>query len=175
MDIPKTHNLFPESFEFQFYQAFRSLKKLGCDYFYFLGLDSGSSFRFCTHENWIELYHSENFISYDPLKRVAKHAKFIALPWEQVTHLHGKEKRTMNGRISFGLFNGLSITKNFYDKKYIFALATELKTHDLARYLLLEKIGYLEKFICDCITVFDQYSTLISVKYPIVQPMYLYN
>lgn len=181
MDICKTqnvqnpHNIFPENFELQFYQAFHPLKQLGCDYFYFLGLDSGISYRFCTHENWIDFYRTENFISDDPLKRVAEHAKFIALPWEQVTHLHGKEKRTMNGRVSFGLFNGLTITKNQYNKKYIFALATELKEHDLARYLLLEKAEKLERFMCECMTIFDQYSALMFTPYPMVQPRYLHN
>jgi hypothetical protein len=35
-NIQNPHNIFPENFELQFYQAFHSLKQLGCDYFYFL-------------------------------------------------------------------------------------------------------------------------------------------
>ncbi|WP_058535345.1 autoinducer binding domain-containing protein [Legionella saoudiensis] len=161
LETRSLHNIFPENFELQFHQVLHSLKQLGCDYFYFLGLDSGISYRFCTHENWIDFYHDERFISNDPLKRVVEDTKFIALPWEQVTHLHGKEKRAMCGRVSFGLFNGLTIAREYRNKKYIFALATEFKEHDLARYLLLEKTGKLEQFICDCMRLFNQYTTLM--------------
>lgn len=80
---------------------------------------------------------------------------------QQVTHLHGNEKRTMCDRVSFGLYNGLTIAREYRNKKYIFALATELKDHDLDRYLLIEKIGSLEKFIQDCMKLFDQYLLLM--------------
>ena len=148
---------FPEQFELQFNQAFRTLKLLGCDYFYFLGTDANTRYRFCTHEDWIDFYYDEKFIFNDPLKRIAEKSKFIALPWEQITHLHGDEKKTMCGRIAFGLFNGLTIAREYKKRKYIFALATESKEHDLARYSLLEKIKALEKFIQDCMSLFDRY------------------
>ena len=152
---------FPEQFELQFNKAFRSLKLLGCDYFYFLGIDGDKRHRFCTHEDWMDIYYEEKFILNDPLKRISENTTFIALPWEQVTHLHGHEKRTMCGRVSFGLFNGLSIAREYRKRKYMFALATELKEHDLARYLLVEKIDKLEKFIQDCMKIFDQYLLLM--------------
>lgn len=153
-------DLFSEKFELQFNEAFRSLKLLGCDYFYFLGIDAATRYRFCTHEDWIDFYYDEKFIFNDPLKRIAENSKFVALPWEQITHLHGDEKKTMCGRISFGLYNGLTIAREYKKRKYIFALATESKEHDLARYLLLEKIGALEKFIQDCMNLFDHYVSL---------------
>lgn len=161
-DVKNSRNSFPEKFELQFYKAFCSLKYLGCDYFYFLGLDVGITYRFCTHENWIDFYYDEKFILNDPLKRVVESTKFIVLPWQQVTHLHSNEKKTMYGRVSFGLFNGLSISREYRKRKHIFALATELKDHDLARYLLLEKSDTLEKFICDCMRLFDEYLLLMS-------------
>ncbi|OGV29239.1 MAG: hypothetical protein A3E88_07835 [Legionellales bacterium RIFCSPHIGHO2_12_FULL_35_11] len=68
----------------------------------------------------------------------------------------------MYGRISFGLFNGLSITREYRKRKYIFALATELKDHDLARYLLIEKIKPLEQAIQNSMKLFDQYLLLMS-------------
>lgn len=55
------------------------------------------------------------------------------------------------------------------------ALATELMEHDLARYFLLEKAEILEKFMCECMTIFDQYSALLFSPYPLVQPRYLHN
>jgi hypothetical protein len=152
---------FPEKIELQVYQAFRSLKELGCDYFYFLGQASGNSYRFCTHENWMEAYHGEKFVLNDPLKRVVESTPFIILPWEQISFLHGKEKKTMYGRISFGLFNGLTISREYQNRKYIFALATESKEHDLARYLMLVKTDTLEKAIYDCMKLFDQYLMLM--------------
>lgn len=151
------HVLFPERFELQFNQAFRSLKLLGCDYFYFLGTAAGVRHRFCTHEDWMDFYYDEKFILNDPLKRVAEKSTFLVLPWEQITHLHGNEKNTMCGRVSFGLFNGLTIAREYKKRKYILTVATELKEHDLARYLLLEKMDKLEKFIHDCMRLFDQY------------------
>ncbi len=157
-----SNNQFPEPFELQFSKAFRSLKQLGCDYFYFMGTDSGMRYRFCTQENWMDIYYDEKFILSDPLKRIAENTTFIALPWEQVTHLHGGEKRTMCGRASFGLYNGLTIARKYQQRKYIFALATELKEHDLARYLMLEKTGTLEIFILDCMQLFDQYNLIMS-------------
>ena len=153
---------FSEQFELQINQSFRSLKILGCNYLYFLGTDTRTSHRFCTHEDWMDLYYDEKFILNDPLKRVAEKATFLALPWEQITHLHGNDKKTMCGRVSFGLFNGLTIAREYQHRKYIFALATELKEHDLAMYLLLEKTDALEKFIQDCMRLFDQY--LLSNK-----------
>ena len=164
MHLAVTRNLknpFPEQFELQLNRAFRSLKILGCDYFYFLGTDAEISCRFCTHEDWMEFYYEEKFILNDPLKRIAENTTFIALPWQQVTHLHGNEKRTMCGRVSYGLYNGLTIAREYQNRKYIFALASELKEHDLARYLLLEKIDSLEKFVQDCMKLFDQYLLLM--------------
>lgn len=156
------HAFFPENIELQFYQVFRKLKNLGCDYFYFLGTDKVSSYRFCTHEHWIDAYHSEKFILHDPLKRIAEDTDFIILPWEQITHLHGKEKVTMCGRISFGLFNGLTIVREYNSKKYIFAFATESKEHDLARFLLLEHMETLQTFALECMKKFNEYSLLIQ-------------
>lgn len=164
MHLAATQNLrnpFPEQFELQFNKAFRLLKALGCDYFYFLGTDGDTSYRFCTHEDWIDFYYDEKFILNDPLKRIAENTTFIALPWQQVAHLHGNEKKTMCGRVSFGLFNGLTIAREHQNRKCIFALATESKEHDLARYLLIEKIDTLEKFIQDCMKLFDQYLLLM--------------
>ncbi len=155
------YNLFPERFELQFSNAFRPLKLLGCDYLYFLGIDGDICHRFCTHEDWIDFYYDEKFVFNDPLKRVVENTSFIALPWEQATHLNGNEKKTMYGRVSFGLFNGLTIAREYRGKKYIFALATESKEHDLARYLFLEKIEVLEKFVRDCMKLFDQYLLLM--------------
>lgn len=155
------YSFFPEKFELQFYQAFRNIKALGCDYFYFLGLDGATSYRFCTHEHWMESYHTEKFISDDPLKRLAENTKFLILPWEQLTHIHGGEKRTMDGRTSFGLFHGLTMVREHNHKKYIFALATECKEHDLARYFLLEKTERLEEFSRNCLRQFDQYTSLM--------------
>lgn len=152
---------FPEYFELKLNDHFRSLKLLGCDYLYFLGTDTSMRHRFCTHEDWMDFYYSEKFILNDPLKRIAENTTFVALPWEQVTHLHGQEKRTMFGRASFGMFNGLTVAREYQKRKYIFALATELKEHDLARYLLLEKTGVLEKFVQDCMVLFDQYLLLM--------------
>ena len=161
---PSIKNLFPEQFELQLNKAFRSLKMLGCDYFYFLGIDAGTSHRFCTHDDWMDIYYDEKFIFNDPLKRIAENATFVALPWAQITHLDGNEKKTMCGRVSFGLFNGLTIAREYQKRKYILALATESKEHDLARYLLLEKITELEKFIQECMSIFDQYLRQKSIS-----------
>ncbi|MBA2649738.1 MAG: autoinducer binding domain-containing protein [Legionella sp.] len=150
-------NNFPEEFELKFNKIFHVLKKLGCDYFYFLGINTGFRHRFCTHEDWIDFYVAEKLALNDPLKRVAEGSTFIALPWQQLTHLHGKDKRTMLARPSYGLHNGLTIAKTYQQKRYILTLATELKEHDIARYLLLEKVGILEKFIKDCMMLFDQH------------------
>ncbi|KTD47817.1 autoinducer binding domain-containing protein [Legionella quateirensis] len=169
MDARSLHNIFPEKFELQLYQAFRALKQLGCDYFYFLGMDSGITYRFCTHDDWIDFYKDEKFILNDPLKRVIENTPFIILPWEQISLLHGNEKKTMYGRISFGLFNGLTISRDYKNRKYVFALATELKEHDLARYLILEKADTLEKFIHACMRLFDQYQLLMIT--PTIQIM----
>lgn len=155
------HNYFPENFELQFYKIFRKLKNLGCDYFYFLGLDSGISYRFCTNDNWMSFYRDEKFVLNDPLKRIVETTNFIITPWNQITHLHGSEKKTMQGRISYGLFNGLTITREFRSRKYIITLATEMKEHDLARYFLLEKLNHLENFVYECMQLFDQYLTLM--------------
>jgi hypothetical protein len=160
--LGKLRTPFSEDFELQFYQAFRKIKDLGCDYFYFLGVANSDSYRFCTHEHWMDFYHEEKFMLNDPLKRVSENTKFIMLPWEQVTHLHGHEKRTMSGRTSFGLYNGLSIAREYNNRKYIFALATECQEHALARYLLLENIVKLEEFICCCMRLFDQYLLLMA-------------
>ena len=111
------YNTFPEQFELQFYKNFLSLKNLGCDYFYFLGLDSQVCHRFCTHENWIDFYYDEKFILNDPLKRIAEKTNFIALPWSQVTYSNSHDKTAIKGRNSFGLYNGITITTERNQKK----------------------------------------------------------
>jgi hypothetical protein len=155
-------NLFPEQFELQLIKALRPLKLLGCDYFYFLGMDGENCHRFCSHEDWIDHYNKEKFSVNDPLKRLVNDTSFIALPWEQLTHLNKNEKKPMDCRISYGLFNGLTIAREYRGKKYILVLATESKEHDLARYLMLEKIEPLEQFVRDCMRLFDQYLLLMS-------------
>ncbi|RAP34624.1 hypothetical protein B1207_15180 [Legionella quinlivanii] len=154
------HGSFPEKFELQFYQAFHTLKKLGCDYLYFLGIEDQISYRFCTHDYWMDIYNTEKLILNDPLRRVSESSNFILLPWTQITHLHGDEKKTMNARSSNGLFNGLTISRQHNNKKYIFALATELKDHDLARYLVLENINTVEQVFSYYIKLFNQYLAL---------------
>ncbi|USQ12955.1 autoinducer binding domain-containing protein [Legionella lytica] len=167
MDVSKQqssylHSTFPEQFELQFYKNFHSLKRLGCDYFYFLGFNSGQSHRFCTDSNWIDFYYDEKFILDDPLKRIAEASSFIALPWSQITFSKKSEKKAIEGRLSFGLYNGITITRERNNKKYIFALSTEEMSHDLARYLLLEKSLILEDFLTNCMQLFDQYLFMIS-------------
>lgn len=166
MDLSKhqskyLHSTFPEQFELQFYKNFHSLKKLGCDYFYFLGFNSGMSHRFCTDDNWINFYHDEKFILDDPLKRIAEANTFIALPWSQITFSKKSEKKAIEGRQSFGLYNGITITQERNNKKYIFALSTEEMSHDLARYLLLEKSSILQDFLTNSMNLFDQYLCMI--------------
>ncbi|MCE3043961.1 autoinducer binding domain-containing protein [Legionella sp. 16cNR16C] len=156
------HNSFHEKFELQFYQAFHTLKRLGCDYLYFLAVENGVSYRFCTHENWMDIYNTEKLILNDPLRRVAESGTFILVPWAQITHLHGNEKKTMCARVSHGLFNGMTISRQFRNRKYIFALATELREHDLARYLLLENMNKLEQVICNYTKLFDQHMRIMS-------------
>lgn len=166
MDLSKQqskylHSTFPEQFELQFYKNFHPLKKLGCDYFYFLGFNSGLSHRFCTDDNWIDFYHDEKFILNDPLKRIAVASTFIVLPWSQITFSKKAEKKAIEGRQFFGLYNGITITREKNNKKYIFALSTEEMSHDLARYLLLENSHILEDFLTNCMQLFDQYLHMI--------------
>lgn len=161
MDVSKQYrssfNTFSEEFELKFYEVFSSFKKLGCDYFYFLGVDSGFSYRFCSNENWLDLYYEEKLILNDPLKRMAEKNNFIALPWSQVTHSNLQDKKTIQGRKSFGLHNGITLTRKRNSRKYIFSLSTEEIGHDLARYLLIEKSEMLQKFILSSMNLFDEY------------------
>ena len=166
-EIKNPNSNFPEQFELQFNKIFRPLKRLGCDYFYFLGVNDGMRYRFCTDENWMDFYYDERLIFDDPLKRIAENTTFIALPWHQVSHLHGNEKRTMQGRGSYGLYNGITIAREHQKRKYIFALSTESKEHDLARYLLIEKSDQLKQFVQDCMNLFDQYLMLICNPAPV--------
>lgn len=155
--IKNVYHCFPEEIEIQFNKIFRLIKILGCDYFYFIGEDTGARHRFCTHVDWLDFYATERLVLNDPLKRVAESSKFIALPWQQVTNLYGKDKLTMSARTSFGLYNGITIAREHQQRKYIFALASELKEHDLGRYLLLEKVDSLQKVVYDTMKLFDQY------------------
>ncbi|HAU1091262.1 TPA: hypothetical protein F8V12_00730 [Legionella pneumophila] len=150
---------FDEKQELHFNKQYRPLNALGCDYFYYLASDQTSkskSYRFCTHEDWMDFYYEEKLIINDPLKRIIENSNGSILPWNQVSFMNKSEKRTMSGRSSFGLYNGLSIVNNFKGKKHIFVLATEHRDHDLARYLLLEKNYALKKLMHDCITAFDE-------------------
>ncbi|HAU0125570.1 TPA: hypothetical protein F8S86_05405 [Legionella pneumophila] len=155
-DVPsRKFHPFDENQELLFNKKYRPLNALGCDYFYYLVSDQTSknkSYRFCTHEDWMDFYYEEKLIDNDPLKRIIENSNASILPWNQVSIMNKSEKRTMSGRSSFGLYNGLSIASKFNDKKYIFVLATEHRDHDLARYLLLEKNYELKKLMHACIT-----------------------
>lgn len=152
---------FDENQELLFNKQLRPLNALGCDYFYYLVSDQTSkskSYRFCTHEDWMDFYYEEKLIDNDPLKRIMEQSKQSILPWNQTGFMNKNEKQTMSGRSAFGLFNGLSIVSNYKDKNHIFVLATEDKEHDLARYLLLEKNQELKKLMGNCIAQFNEYS-----------------
>lgn len=152
----RMYHSFDENQELLFNKQYRPLNVLGCDYFYYLVSDQTSkqnSYRFCTHEDWMDFYYEEKLIDNDPLKRIIENSNSAILPWNQVSSMNKSEKRTMAGRSSFGLYNGLSIVSKFNEKKYIFVMATEHRDHDLARYLLLEKNYELKKLMHDCITV----------------------
>ena len=154
------HRTFNEPFELQFTKQLQPLNALGCNYFYFLVSDvndQNKSYRFCTHEDWIDFYHYEKMLNHDPLKRMAQSLNFAVIPWKQVSHINSQEKMTMAGRGDFGLYNGLTITRSFQDKKYIFVLATEHNDHDLARFLLIENSDQLEVFIQNCMRAFKLY------------------
>lgn len=151
---------FDERQEIQFTKQLRPLNALGCDYLYYLVSDETSktqSYRFCTHEDWMDFYYKEKFIDNDPLKRVIEKSNSTMLPWNQACLMNKSEKRTMSGREDFGLYNGLSIVSEYNNKKHIFVMATENKDHDLARYLLLEKNYELKKMMNGCITLFDKF------------------
>ena len=157
-----THNIrkriflpFDEKQELLLTKQLRPLNTLGCDYLYYLISDQTSknkSYRFCTHENWMDFYYEEKLIDNDPLKRIVENSNISILPWNQASFMNKSEKRTMSARSAFGLYNGVSIASKFNNKKYIFVMATEHRDHDLARYLLLEKNYELKKLMHDCIT-----------------------
>ncbi|HAU0227381.1 TPA: hypothetical protein JBF13_05320 [Legionella pneumophila] len=156
---------FDEKRELLFNKHFRPLNALGCDYFYHLVADSkpqNDSYRFCTHEDWMDFYYEEKFIDNDPLKRLAENANISVLPWNQASVMNKSEQRTMSGRSAFGLHNGITIIQKYNDKKYIFVLATESREHDLARYLLHERSGELKRLMQGCITVFDDFTRLVA-------------
>lgn len=155
---------FDEKHELLFNKQLRPLNALGCDYLYYLVSDQTSnnkSYRFCTHEDWMDFYYEEKLIDNDPLKRIVEKSNISILPWNQASFINKHEKQTMSGRSAFGLYNGVSIVSKFNDKKYIFVMATEHRDHDLARYLLLEKNYELKKLMHGCITLFDDFNGII--------------
>lgn len=161
-DVPgQFYQPFNESFELLLNKQLQPLNSLGCDYFYFLvsaNSNKNKSYRFCTHEDWIDFYHFEKLIQSDPLKRIAQNLDSSVIPWKQVSHSSSQEKKIMEGREDFGLYNGLSITCTQKKKKYIFVLATEYRDHDLARFLLIENRTQLEVMIQNCMRAFSGYS-----------------
>lgn len=139
-------------------KALRPLNSLGSDYFYYLVKDNeqpNKSYRFCTHENWMDFYYDEKLIENDPLKRIIENSNNAILPWSQASFTNQYEKRTMSGRNSFGLYNGISIVNQYNNKSHIFVMATESSEHDLARYLILEKSQELKKLMRSCMGHFD--------------------
>lgn len=148
---------FDEKRELLFNKQLRILNALGCDYFYYLVSDpkpQNDSYRFCTHEDWMDFYYEEKLVDHDPLKRIAENANTSVLPWNQASIMNKNEKRTMSGRSAFGLHNGITIVQKYQEKKYIFVLATESREHDMARYLLLERNDELKRLMYGCITSF---------------------
>ena len=152
------YSSFNEAQELQINQAFHPINKLGCDYLYYLSYsstDKNKSYRFCTHDNWLDFYYEEKLIATDPLKRIMINTNNAVLPWDQVNFQNKSEKRTMSARSSFGLNNGISIVSNYNNHKHILVLATEHQEHDIARYLLLKQSYKLTQLMKSCITVFD--------------------
>ncbi|VEG89836.1 autoinducer binding domain-containing protein [Legionella spiritensis] len=156
---------FDEKQELLFNKQLRPLHALGCDYLYYLVSDQTSknkSYRFCTHEDWIDFYYEEKLIDNDPLKRIVEKSNISILPWNQASYMNQSEKRSMSGRSAFGLYNGITIVQKYNNKKYIFVLATESREHDLARYLLHERSYELKRLMRGCITVFDEFSCAVA-------------
>ena len=160
-----TYSSFHEAQELQINKAFHPINKLGCDYLYYLSYsitDQNKSYRFCTHDNWLDFYYEENLIAADPLKRIMIDTNNTVLPWDQVNFQNKNEKQTMSARSAFGLSNGISIVSNYDNHKHILVLATEQQEHDLARYLLLEKSHELSKFMKSCISVFNNFEQSVA-------------
>lgn len=153
------YSSFTEPQELKLSKALRPIHKLGCDYLYYLNYNPTShniSYRFCTHEDWLDFYHEESLVTADPLKRVMINSKNAVLPWEQVNFQNKAEKQTMSARTSFGLNNGISIVCDYNNNKHILVLATENKEHDLARYLLQEQCHMLNTLMKNCIAILDE-------------------
>jgi len=161
-DVPKRNFLhFDETQELFINKKLRPLNTLGSDYFFYLVSDhtpQNKSYRFCTHEDWMDFYYEEKLINNDPLKRIMESSSNSVLPWSHASFTNKNEKRTMSGRSTFGLYNGLSIVNQYNNRKHIFVMATENKDHDLARYLLLEKSNELKKLMQGCMAHFHNFS-----------------
>jgi hypothetical protein len=154
MNQTDAHPSFTEDCEIQLYSSYKKLRSFGCTYMYYtINHPIQGRLRFSTNEEWINLYLEENLIKNDPIKAVCEQKKSRILSWNQVPILSPEQKKTMEARGSFGIYNGINIIQHDSNGiSKIIALCTDSKSHDFG-YEILKNSSLLKEIVSEIFAV----------------------
>ncbi len=132
-------NPFTEDLELQLFSFYKQFSLYGCTYMYYTITDPNKGrIRFTTNEDWIRLYLEDNLVSHDPIKIICEQKRNAILSWKNIPISSRSQKKTMEGRNSFGLHDGMNIIH--FDEKNglhkILALCTDCKSHNFSQEIL---------------------------------------
>lgn len=130
---------FTEDLELKLYSYYKHFRLYGSTYMYYTINDPiKGRLRFSTDENWIKIYLEDSLIENDPIKGVCDQKKNRIVSWKNIIISNRAQKRTMDARNSFGIYNGVNIIN--HDRatglQKVLALCTDCKSYNLSHELI---------------------------------------
>lgn len=139
MKDSNTNFCFTEEQEILFYDSFKKIQPYGCTYLYFTIIDKNlGRIRFSTDENWLNVYLEEGLLNDDPMKAASEQSISRILPWKHVSITCKSEKKVMQARSSFNIYNGINFISSHNNTHQVLTLCTNTPSHDLPKEILTQ-------------------------------------
>lgn len=128
---------FTEKLEILFYNSYKILQTYGCTYMYYTIIDKiHGRIRFSTDENWLNTYLTDGLVNDCPMKAASEQKISRILPWCHVPISCKMQKKVMDARKSFNIYNGINFI-NFQNNSHrILTLTTDCASHDLPKEIM---------------------------------------
>lgn len=141
---------FTEDLELQLFSYYKQFQLFGCTYMYYtINNPTIGRIRFTTNYDWIGVYLQDSLILDDPVKQFCEKKQTKIIHWKNIPILNNNQKKVMDGRNSFRIYNGMSIIKYDYSTRLekVLALSTDCASYDFPNEILKNDILFKEKLI----------------------------
>lgn len=130
---------FTEDLELKLYSYYKHFRLYGSTYMYYTINDPiKGRLRFSTDEDWIKIYLEDSLIENDPIKEICDQKKNRIVSWKNIIISGRAQKKTMEARNSFGIYNGLTIINHEHATglQKVLTLCTDCKSFNLQHELI---------------------------------------